>query len=603
MSESREQVKQLFLSASSDIQLFEALKKGYDLIKDDAELAQIIADSDNLRLAAMSFSLDSSFGCKVFALLPIGYLIDCLEYESADRQVTILQYLQVAASHAKCNKVLQSSKDFNDYLATFASGGGKSLVVGQSRSSNSSSKVNDPAQVEQLRNLVQILKVKLQKERNLEAFKEQFDNNTSVAVEGIAYLIVSWKNRRLLGGDEEFLKKFIAYGQSNDITQIQYGLAAIVYNLCSYKRKLSEEQEQVMKLRKFAKDEDAVSQMGPGGEGSNDDDVADANEVIDQRCRHLIDLGVMSLLHKIVKSGCSSQCMKLLAVILNQLSNIIDRRAVLAQQGIVKVGMILLNDDPLPKEIKFIPVQNDQDSLQLNVCSAFSKIAITVDPNYAFTRDRVIELIRPLLYLTQSTYELHQFEAMMALTNLMSIEKDREVVLEFACKAGIMKGIENVVFSDNVLVRRSAVECCCNMLYCEPAIKFFSGNRDKVKLMLALCTVDDEATVSAASGALAIMSICGEDVVPWAAESKTICSYIADLVPLSQNAIDELLSSQSVALLQRACMITRNLISAGRKQLLEGNVKQLQKQLTSGDPEIRKTAQFTLQQISLQKED
>ncbi|KAI3646465.1 hypothetical protein MP228_009393 [Amoeboaphelidium protococcarum] len=587
MSESREQVKQLFLNASSDMQLFEALKNGYDLIKDDAELAQIIADSDNLRLAAMSFSLDSSFGCKVFALLPIGDLIDCLEYESVDRQVTILQYLQVAASHAKCNKVLQSSKDFNEYLATFASGGGgRSLVVGQSRSSNSSSKVNDPAQVEQLRNLVQILKVKLQKERNLEAFKEQFDDNTSVAVEGIAYLTVSWKNRRLLGGDVEFLKKFIAYGQSNDITQIQYGSAAIVYNLCSYKRKLSEEQEQVMKLRKFAKDEDAVSQMGPGGGGSDDDDdddVADANEVVDQRCRHLIDLGVMSLLHKIVKSGCSSQCMKLLAVILNQLSNIVDRRAVLAQQGIVR--------------------WNDQDSSQLNVCSAFSKIAITVDPNYAFTRDRVIELIRPLLYLTQSTYELHQFEAMMALTNLMSIEKDREVVLEFACKAGIMKGIENVVFSDNVLVRRSAVECCCNMLYCEPAIKFFSGNRDKVKLMLALCTVDDEATVSAASGALAIMSICGEDVVPWAAESKTICSYIADLVPLSQNAIDELLSSQSVALLQRACMITRNLISSGRKQLLEGNVKCLQKQLTSGDPEIRKTAQFTLQQISMQKED
>lgn len=54
----------------------------------------------------------------------------------------------------------------------------------------------------------------------MEAFKEQFDDNTSVAVEGIAYLTVSWKNRRLLGGDVEFLKKFIAYGQSNDITQI-----------------------------------------------------------------------------------------------------------------------------------------------------------------------------------------------------------------------------------------------------------------------------------------------------------------------------------------------------------------------------------------------
>jgi hypothetical protein len=93
----------------------------------------------------------------------------------------------------------------------------------------------------------------------------------------------------------------------------------------------------------------------------------------------------------------------------------------------------------------------------------------------------------------------------MALTNLASY--DESVRTRIVAAKGV-KAMEYLQFSDNEMIRRAATEALCNMMYDPSVFESYakSSSSGRLRMMIALCDVEDFETRRAASGCLAILS-------------------------------------------------------------------------------------------------
>ncbi len=98
---------------------------------------------------------------------------------------------------------------------------------------------------------------------------------------------------------------------------------------------------------------------------------------------------------------------------------------------------------------------------------ALARIAITTDP-HAIPNDLVHASIAPLnKFIARANHELYQFEAILALTNLVSLE---EAVANAAMRHGAWYEMIGVLGADNVRLQRAALQCMCNLVTCTNAI-------------------------------------------------------------------------------------------------------------------------------------
>lgn len=104
------------------------------------------------------------------------------------------------------------------------------------------------------------------------------------AIETLAYLSVhaSIKEKIVRG---QVLTKVLSLATKNNDRPLFYGMASILMNLTAYKKKLSEEEEEIIKLRVMAKD--MVQPV---------EDPLDANPAVEARCRALVKAGLVSAL-------------------------------------------------------------------------------------------------------------------------------------------------------------------------------------------------------------------------------------------------------------------------------------------------------------------
>lgn len=187
-----------------------------------------------------------------------------------------------------------------------------------------------------------------------------------------------------------------------------------------------------------------------------------------------------------------------------------ETRGLLVQQGVVRLL--------IPMALKQASQQQKGESTKTASTQALAKLCITLDPRLTFKNQRIPELVKPFIWLLDSTDQLCQFESLMALTNLGSMG-DIQILSLIVQESGIEK-MENLQFSEHTLVRRAATEALCNMIFFEPVFEQYSdpkAGKHKIHLMLALCDADDFMTRRAASGALAVLST-----------SPQVCQMIMD---------------------------------------------------------------------------
>ena len=311
---------------------------------------------------------------------------------------------------------------------------------------------------------------------------------------------------------------------------MHYGLALLFYNLCRYKPVISQEEQQIKKLRKMAKppSSSASSKQSTIEDDDEENETDASNPAVLSRCRVLIAAGLLPALAGLARSPSASARACVSGAYFGVIQDTASRGEVLKSGG-GKALLGIIGDDGR--------VQEDRGP-NWTAIQALSKLAITASPLAVFGADAgaTYDAIRPLVLVltfasdassSQTTKksplslggtvdglptQLQRFESLMALTNIASLgpEMGKRVV-----KAkNLVREVESLLVEEHVLLRRAAVELVCNLVQCEEGFNLFfpesssGGSRasSRLHVLLALADVDDMPTRKAASGALAMLS-------------------------------------------------------------------------------------------------
>jgi hypothetical protein len=118
----------------------------------------------------------------------------------------------------------------------------------------------------------------------------------------------------------------------------------------------------------------------------------------------------------------------------------------------------------------------------LAAANAISRILITTNPAL-IPPGQVADVVPALLRVCrESSSDLQQFEAAMALTNVASSGGDSKAAL---VKRGGLPAVEFVQFSEHAMLRRAGTECLANLATTDEGARLITGS-DRVGLWLAL---------------------------------------------------------------------------------------------------------------------
>lgn len=294
-----------------------------------------------------------------------------------------------------------------------------------------------------------------------------------------------------------------------------YGLATILANLVARKAVLSEHDEQMERLRRMA-----IS--GKTALEAEDEDPHERDDAVDARVVKLMRAGVVGSLAGIVRAE-SPRVREAVGRICLGLVEDKAQRPLFVRDGGFKALSLVLRDlgkhgNPLP------------------AAQALAKLVISTPPPLLFPpphQTNALNALAPLylLLVADKASLLQQFESLMALTNLASIDGQigaRIVDAKVALPSDDFKGrgrsgetkvldkVEELLLDDNTLVRRAATELVCNLVSSEAGFNHFSGEGQgqsqgvrstaRLGVLLLLTDVEDLPTRLAASGALAILT-------------------------------------------------------------------------------------------------
>ncbi|KAJ3013886.1 UNVERIFIED_CONTAM: hypothetical protein HDU68_000509 [Siphonaria sp. JEL0065] len=485
----------------------------------------------------------------------IQEIFDMIEFEVDSVQLSTVQMLSSACADQACRKII-GSQDCTK------------ILVKLWKSSKASEKLKSAA----AGTLVKVMFVDKELEKSLfgdaklaEGFivalkgpKVEADVVAN-CVESLAYLSIRGFIKEVIVNDAQLVKTLISFLKSSDDKAVQYGLVTVFVNLTNVRKRMSEEEEQLIKLKEVS------------GESVVKPDPLDDDKRVETRCTKLVAAGIIGPLCSSVSAATAS----LAAVIAQLFLNLcVDKRhrGKIVQEGGVKALTTLTT--------KLVdPSQNP--SSYLIAAQSLAKIAITTDPSIAFKPiSRALDIIRPLIHLLNNdSSTLQQFEGLMALTNLASYDDD--VRTRIVNTQGV-KAMEYLQFSENNMVRRAATEALCNMMFDPVVFESYAatpsavdGNSSRLKMMIMLCDVEDYETRRAASGALAILSSHPDACRTIMADSRGVDTIIGLLFGEEEDANPELM--------HRAVEICKNIANVGgvlAQRLEAAGIVKLLRQLT-----------------------
>lgn len=356
------------------------------------------------------------------------------------------------------------------------------------------------------------------------------------AVEGLAYATLEPATKQRLGGDVAFLKALFnlcqrtshsrpkpaglsasynlsetdleAGSRRDDSLALTFGLSTVLVNLLSRRPRLSEEQQQVEKLKAMA-----GGKMGKKAASAIPDAEVESDERVDERIALALSCHLGSALAALAKVE-SVRVRESVGKILLETATDRAHRLALLQQGGAKTTMNV---------VRSLEPNAESSADVLPALQALAKLIINTPPINLFGADApsaALDWIRPLCVLLRhsSSNLLQVFEAMMALTNLASIHPRVADRIVTADESRIIQQVESEMLNENTLVRRAAVELVCNLVGCDRGFCRYSGDdlpgitsnkaasKSRLHTLLAMTDVADNATRSAAAGALATLT-------------------------------------------------------------------------------------------------
>lgn len=315
------------------------------------------------------------------------------------------------------------------------------------------------------------------------------------SIEGLAYASLQPKVKESIISNESLLKKLVqTLTEAQPRSPTTYGALSIFVNLTRYRPALSEEEKKMSQLKAYA---DAAGKLA-GPEPLDDDDH------VANRCQAVFKVGLIPVLVTHSKNG-SPASLSLIISIINSIAVTKSLRGPLAQQGAVK--LLLVGWATIP----------DTDEVHRRTAAqALARILISTNPALVFGGNRsnpINAAIRPLVSIlppdpaAETRDLLPTFEALMALTNLASLEDGdtRSTIIRMA-----WPHIEEQLLSSNNLVSKAAVELVCNLMQAPEGIALYADgspqSRNRLHILLALADAEDKGTRSAAGGALASLT-------------------------------------------------------------------------------------------------
>ncbi|KAI9003196.1 armadillo-type protein [Gaertneriomyces semiglobifer] len=424
-----------------------------------------------LALAAI-IQASSSIGSGI--LLSNGFLenaIDCIEFESREVQLAMIELLSSACTDKPCRSAIAKlGTGFLNKMSQstdMALKSAASVTLTKLMASNSmEGLVNSDPQ----RMVVTFMNA---------AVDQKTDATSRLrAVEGLAYLSMQGHAKERIVAHQDFLKHLISLAKLDD-RSLQFGVANIICNVTLYRKPQTQEEQQVRKLREMAKDIPAEK-----------DDPLDNDDMVEKRCKLVVQAGAIGVAVLLAKSD-SPRVRDTVAQILLNIATNRQLHGTIVQQGGAR-ALVDLTQKGTPEGIA-------------TAAQALAKVAITVNPNIAFKGQRAVELVRPLVDLCDSENQLRQFEALMALTNLASMNDD---IRSRIVQVNGVKKMEFLQLSDNELIQRAATEALCNMMFDPVVFTSYAqaSSSSKLRIFIALSDAEDFGTRRAAAGALAILS-------------------------------------------------------------------------------------------------
>ncbi|KAG9257581.1 myosin-binding striated muscle assembly central-domain-containing protein [Emericellopsis atlantica] len=315
------------------------------------------------------------------------------------------------------------------------------------------------------------------------------------SIEGLAYASLQAPIKESIAKNEDLLKRLVTtLSEAKPKSSTTYGVLSIFCNLTRYQPALTKEQKKMAQLKAYA---NAAGKL-PGQDPLEDD------EHVALRCKAVFDAGVTPVLVTHSKNG-SPASLALIIGIVHALAVTKALRAPLAQQGAIK---LLLQS--------WIILPETEDAARRTAAQALARILISTNPALVFGGNRANAIntaIRPLVSIlppdpaAEVRDLLPSFEALMALTNLASLE-DGEVRRSIISVA--WPQIEEQLLSSNALVTKAAVELVCNLMQSPEGIALYADGspqaKNRLHILLALADAEDEGTRSAAGGALASLT-------------------------------------------------------------------------------------------------
>lgn len=423
--------------------------------------------------------------------------------------------------------------------------------------------------------------------KKMMAFVEDSSSNYPALqsiIEGLAVLSLRPRVKVLLSSSPKFLKSLIDLSPvpgrkggslpvtprgmidaDNDAklfesveTSFCYGLASILVNITSPKPILSEQDQEMEKLRKMAISADK-SKLNE----QDEDAELDSNLEVLKRVKAVLAAGCVNALSGLIRAD--SRLVK--EAIGRLCRNLVDspdeekdrkewmrRRVLFVKDGGFKVLSIVLRDLLAMATVKPSTKASDTTLSPANpatidiipACQALAKLVVTTDPATLFPppyQVTALNALTPLYHLLihPDSLLIQRFEALMALTNITSIDPTISAKLIKASikplkveslfrtsysseEVRVITKVEEMMLDDNELVRRAAVQLVCNLTSSQTGYDYFSGEdstttpsraRSLLNILVVLTCIDDVPTQSAAGGALAMLT-----------ESPIACKYI-----------------------------------------------------------------------------
>ena len=316
--------------------------------------------------------------------------------------------------------------------------------------------------------------------------------NGGESIEGLAFASLRPEVKEELSQDAAFLRSLHKIlDDSIQRPEIVVGGLSIISNITQYPPNLSEEQKKMAELKAYA---NATKVLATS---SLEDD-----QHIAARCNAVVQADFVPVFVRLSKNG-SSSVKRLIDGILLSLAKTPKNRGKLAQQGAVKLLIAHLPSRESPEVAGH----------------ALARILISVNPSHVFPSSgnpHITNAVGPLVAMLSPTSGnlqdqprdlLPVFESLLALTNLAS---SPDVSATNLIVRTAWDSIEDLLLSNNSMIRRATSELVCNLVAYEAgAAKYLDGSRragQRLHVLLALADVDDVATRRAASGALAMLT-------------------------------------------------------------------------------------------------